>query len=152
MLTQQEIEQNLFRSAETFLELMRKKEYVRAKICYTKARTVAVAVALDPDKMDRLFGSRQVDPPVEGAFPEELVLKAMEKCFSIEKESEETEAELRRIQHGRKTGRQVMEEQRRRFWENQESGRQMVEEQHCRLRENQGSGRQKIEELRRKWQ
>lgn len=121
MLTPQEIEQKLFRSAGTFRELMARKEYVRAKICYWNTLTVAVTVALDPEKMARLFGSRQVDPPVIGEFPEELVLKAMEKCFVLERESEETEAELRRLSQGRKTGRQVLEEGRRKFWKDQEA-------------------------------
>ena len=100
MLTSQEIEQKLFQSADTFRELMQKKEYVRAKICYDNTRTVAVAVVLDPEKMDMLFGSRQCDPPVDGLFPEYLVQKAYRESMIRQRQSEETEDQLRQMRRG----------------------------------------------------
>lgn len=128
MLTPKEIETALFQSADEFVLLAKKKEYFKAKRCYKKALAVADMVQLDPEKMDKLFGSRQVEPPIIGAFPEDIVQKVMQECFPIEKESEETEAEIRRIQKNRKSGKQVMEECRQQFWQNQKTGSQMIED------------------------
>lgn len=128
MLTQQEIENVLFHSAEIFQSLVDQKEWIKAKICYQNTLLVAAVVKLDPEKMDKLFGSRQVDPPMIGAFSEEMVLKVLERCFSIEKKSEETEAELRRIRQNQKSGKQVMEESKRQFWQNQNTGSQRIED------------------------
>lgn len=128
MLTQQEIENVLFHSAEIFQSLVDRKEWVKAKICYQNTLTVAVTVGLEPEKMDRLFGSRRAETPIIGAFPEDVVLSVMQKCFPIEKESEETEAELRRIQQNRKSGKQVMDESKHQFWQNQNTGSQRIED------------------------
>lgn len=128
MLTPSEIEAALFQSADEFILLVKKKEYLRAKRCYRKAKEAASLVRLDPEKMDKLFGSRQVEPPIIGAFPEDVVLNVMQKCFPIEKESEETEEELRRIQQNRKSGKQVMDESKRQFWQNQNTGSQRIED------------------------
>lgn len=100
MLTEQEIEQNLFSAADTFRNHMMKKEYLEAKTCYDRTRTIAVAVALDPEKMDKLFGSRQCDPPVEGMFSERMVHKAYEECRQRYLESEAIEEQLRLMRRG----------------------------------------------------
>lgn len=100
MLTATEIENKLFQSADIFRDLMSKKEYIRAKICYDNTRTIAVAVHLDPDKMTQLFGSRQTEPPIEGLFPEYLVQKAYRESMIRERKSEEMEDQLRRMRHG----------------------------------------------------
>lgn len=100
MLSTTEIEKNLFGSADIFRDLMGRKEYIRAKICYDNTRTVAVAVNLEPDKMDKLFGSRQTDPPTEGLFPEHLVQKAYRECIIRERKSEEIEDQLRQMRRG----------------------------------------------------
>lgn len=128
MLSPKEIETALFRSADEFVQLAKRKEHLTAKRLYKRAVAVANMIQLEPDKMDKLFGSRQVDPPIIGAFPEDVVLNVMQKCFPIEKESEETEAEIRRIQKNRKSGKQVMEECRQQFWQNQNTGSQMIED------------------------
>ena len=100
MLSTTEIEKSLFQSADIFRDLMSKKEYIRAKICYENTRTVAVAVRLDADKMTQLFGSRQTDPPIEGLFPEYLVQKAYRECMIRHRESEAIEDQLRQMRRG----------------------------------------------------
>lgn len=113
MLTPHEIEQNLFQAAEIFKSHMKEKEYLEAKTCYDRTRTIAVAVALDPKKMDMLFGSRQCDPPVDGLFPEYLVQKAYEECRNRYLESEQIEDQLRQMRRG--SGRAGLETLRKQW-------------------------------------
>ena len=79
MLTPGEIEDRLFALADSFLGHMYKGQYRLACLDYDKARAAADVVGLDPERMALLFGDRQQDPPMEGAFPERMVLLAQEK-------------------------------------------------------------------------
>lgn len=93
MLSNKEIEQDIFGLAEQFKSCMGRKDYAKAKDCYDTARTVALFVRLDEGKLLELFGSRQQAPPVEGLFPEWAVQKAYYECAVKRKQEEVRVAE-----------------------------------------------------------
>ncbi len=97
MLRAEEIEREIFMLPDKFREHMRRKEYAQAKHCYDTARTVALFIRLEPEKCEKLFGSRQQNPPVEGMFQEPLVLKALEHCaVKRRQEQEAVDKDIRR--------------------------------------------------------
>lgn len=100
MIANAQIEKDLFGMPEQFKEHMRRKEYAQAKYCYDTARTVALFVHLEQDKLLELFGSRQTDPPAEGLFPELQVQKAYEECAVRRRREEREVARDRRKRYG----------------------------------------------------
>lgn len=87
MLESRDIEKKLFELPVLFREHMKCKRYFEAKACYDKARTVALFIELEQDKMTELFGERGERSVyiVEGLFKEEQVIKAYEECIKQNK-------------------------------------------------------------------
>ena len=100
MLAHEEIEKKLFDLAEDFNEHMRQGKYKLAVDDYNTAFTVAMFVEMLPEKRVQLFGTRQQDPPIEGAFQEQKVLKAQEEYIIMGRT--ESAAAARRKQQNRK--------------------------------------------------
>lgn len=88
MLTQEEIKQKLYQQAQSFHLHIKNKEYLQAKFCYDTARNVALFVQLGKEDILELFGSRQIDPPVEGLFSEQEVQEAYYEV-SVKRKNEE---------------------------------------------------------------
>lgn len=81
MLNEAQIEKKLYEQADMFMYYMRRKDYLEAALCADRAKTVAVFIGLESDKMAELFGDRQPEQPVEGIINEEWYMKACEWCI-----------------------------------------------------------------------
>ena len=79
MLTEKEAEEKLRGLAQEFQNLMKQRQYGKAKARYEVARSVAVTMELSEDIKEELFGVRGGKGEIlrNGAFPEELVQKAL---------------------------------------------------------------------------
>ena len=82
MLTEKEAEEKLRGMAQEILslqDLMKQRQYGKAKARYEVARSVAVTMELSEDIKEELFGVRGGKGEIlrNGAFPEELVQKAL---------------------------------------------------------------------------
>ena len=69
MLTEKEAEEKLRGLAQEFQNLMKQRQYGKAKARYEVARSVAVTMELSEDIKEEILRN--------GAFPEELVQKAL---------------------------------------------------------------------------
>lgn len=78
MLKEKEAEQKLRGLAVEFQNLMKQRQYGKAKQRYEAARNVAVIMELSEDIRAELFGVRggKGETVRKGAFPEDLVQKA----------------------------------------------------------------------------
>lgn len=87
MLESRDIEKKLFELPVLFKEHMKCKRYFEAKACYDRARTVAVFIELEQDKMTELFGKRGEMGVciVKGLFEEDQVQKAYLECIKQNK-------------------------------------------------------------------
>ncbi len=81
MLDEKGIVRKLHDQAFLFRGHMKNRQYRQAMHCYETAMNVAVFVGLDQKERDKLFGVRGEKGQiiVAGEFPENLVIKAMEK-------------------------------------------------------------------------
>ena len=75
MLTETQLTAKLTDMAHSFNQLVKRRDYVKAKYLYDTARNVAVAVELPPETMGELFGIRgpKGEEVQKGLFQEELV-------------------------------------------------------------------------------
>ena len=91
MLDSRGIEQKIYDLVAVFHTHMKAKRYAQAKYCYDKARGLSVAVELEQEKKDQLFGVRGNRGEIikEGLFKEELVMKAyVETCVKAKQAPE----------------------------------------------------------------
>lgn len=79
MLTEAQLMVKLEDMAHSFNQLVKRRDYVKAKYLYDTARNVAVAVELPPETMKKLFGIRgsKGEEIQKGLFPEELVQRVV---------------------------------------------------------------------------
>lgn len=79
MLTEAQLMVKMEDMAHSFNQLVKRRDYVKAKYLYDTARNVAVAVELPPETMEKLFGIRgpKGEEIQKGLFPEELVQKVV---------------------------------------------------------------------------
>lgn len=77
MLTEAQLMAKLEDMAHSFNQLVKRRDYVKAKYLYDTARNVAVAVELRPEAVEKLFGIRgpKGEETKQGLFQEELVQK-----------------------------------------------------------------------------
>lgn len=79
------VRQKLYEQAELFRLYCRNKDWPKAKLCYLRARTVAVFMELPEPDMIELFGNRAYKDDREelqdGLFPESMVEKASWECI-----------------------------------------------------------------------
>ena len=83
MLDNRDIEKKLFELPLIFKEHMQCGRYPEAKACYDTARTAALFIELEKDKMTELFGERGERGVciVKGLFMEDQVQKAYLECI-----------------------------------------------------------------------
>lgn len=81
MLSNEEIIERLYEQPDKFMKAISKKEYARAAFIHYIAECVALFCDVPESVRTELFGTRQTDEPVEGLFPEELVLRANDQMI-----------------------------------------------------------------------
>lgn len=83
MLSCNEMLGKLYELPQSFRTNMENKDYPGAKNCYDVARTVAVFMRLDEERMNELFGERGERGEIirTGLFPEEKVQRAYLECI-----------------------------------------------------------------------
>lgn len=84
MLTQKEIRDKLYQSADQFEDAYRNKQYARAKNIYDTAERVALFVNLELEDRKKLFMNQSQDDdkqPEWGAFNQDHVRRAYMECI-----------------------------------------------------------------------
>ena len=86
MLTQEEIRDKLYQSAQQFRDTYMAKQYARAKNIYDTAERVALFVDLPMDDRRKLFMSQNNSDdkdakPIWGAFNQDMVRDAYMQCI-----------------------------------------------------------------------
>lgn len=76
LLNNDEIIQRLYEQPDKFMKAMSRKEYANAAFTAYIAECVCLFCGVPRSIRTELFGDRQADPPIEGLFPEHLVIKA----------------------------------------------------------------------------
>ena len=76
MLSNEEIIERLYEQPDKFMKAISRKEYARAAFIHYIAECVALFCDVPERVRIELFGTRQTEEPVDGLFPEELVLRA----------------------------------------------------------------------------
>ena len=84
MLTQEEIRDKLYESAEQFEDAYYARQYARAKNIYDTAEKVALFVELEPKDRNKLFmnqADEDAELPEWGAFNQDHVRRAYMECI-----------------------------------------------------------------------
>ena len=89
MLNNEEIIKRLYEQPDKFMKAMSRKEYAKAAFTEYIAECVCLFCEVPENVKVELFGDRHCDPPIDGLFPEHLVIKANDQMILSHKTLQE---------------------------------------------------------------
>ena len=89
MLSNEEIIKRLYEQPDKFMKAMSRKEYANATFTAYIAECVCLFCDVPRNVRTELFGDRHAEPPIDGLFPEHLVIKANDQMILSHKTLQE---------------------------------------------------------------
>ena len=89
MLNNEEIIKKLYKQPEVFMRAVSKQQYAKAAFTEYIAECVCLFCEVPENVRTELFGDRHCDPPIDGLFPEHLVIKANDQMILSHKTLQE---------------------------------------------------------------